>query len=243
MQTAMHGLSLSKPLSLTERTLGDLREAILRLDYAPGSPLRLDTLQQQYSLSSTPLREALNRLVSEGLVVQDSNRGFRVSEISQAEFEELTEMRLLLEPEALRVSITHGDDAWEGRVVAAHHRLRKAEEAQPLTSAVLDQSWSDAHRAFHLELFSGAPSQRLQRQCATLFAEGERYRRITARLRRRPRDKGAEHGALMQAALDHDADRAVELLRGHILSTADGMIEALATLEEQKQAAVLQSAA
>jgi DNA-binding GntR family transcriptional regulator len=230
----MDSQALNKPQSLTERALTDLREAILRLDYVPGTQLRLEALQNHFGLSSSPLREALNRLVSEGLVVQDSNRGFRVSEISIEAFQELIEMRLLLEPEALRASILHGDDAWEGRVVAAHHRLRRAEEGRPLVNPALDQNWSDAHRAFHLDLFSSAPSQRLKSKCASLFAEGERYRRLSAGLRRTLRNKGAEHETLMKTALDHDAGRAAELLRDHISSTAQGMMEALAALEDMR---------
>ncbi|TAL01439.1 MAG: FCD domain-containing protein, partial [Rhodospirillaceae bacterium] len=210
-----------KQLSLTEHTLNELREAILRIDHEPGSALRLDALQKQYGTSSSPLREALNRLVSEGLVTQDSNRGFRVATISLDEFRDMTEMRLLLEPEALRRSIEYGDDEWEGRVIAAHHRLRRAEEGKTSISPTLDEDWSTVHRAFHLELFSGGPSLRLQKQCASLFTEAERYRRVTARLRQRPRDKGAEHAAIMAAALDRDSGLAVTLLRNHIQSTAD----------------------
>ena len=217
----------SKPISLTEKAVIELREAILRLEHPPGAPLRLDALQQRYGLSSSPLREALNRLMADGLVLQDSNRGFRVAGVNAAEFRELTEMRLLLETEALRQSLRLGDDAWEGRVVAARHQLRKAEEELPQVTAALDERWSAAHRAFHLELFSGCPSQRLRRECAQLFGEADRYRRLTAEVRRSPRNKDAEHAAIMTAALARDEARAVELLRAHIQFTFDAMIQSL----------------
>ena len=231
-----------RPSSLTEKALGQLREAILRADHAPGTALRLDALQRQYGLSSSPLREALNRLVSEGLVRQDSNRGFRVSTVSLDELRDLTEMRLLLEPEALRRSIAYGDDTWEGRIVAAHHTLRKAEEGQTLVGPTIDEAWSQAHRAFHMALLGGAPSLRLRRQCASLFAEAERYRKITAHLRRRPRDKGAEHAALMAAALDRDAARAAELLSNHIKSTFENMVDVLQAIEETPRPARVRGA-
>ncbi len=235
--------SPTRPLSLTERAALDLREAILRLDHPPGTPLRLEALQQRYGLSSSPLREALNRLVADGLVVQDSNRGFRVTEVSLAEFRELTEVRLLIEPETLRRSVREGDDAWEGRIVAAHHQLRRAEEDQPQVNPVLDGRWAAAHHTFHQELVSGCSSTRLRRECAQLFSEAERYRQVTARVRRLPRNKHAEHTAIMTAVLARDEARAVELLREHIQFTADAMSEALRTDEIRIDKARLRSAA
>lgn len=217
----------SKPLSLTERAIFDLRAAILHLDHPPGSALRLDALQQRYGLSSSPLREALSRLVADGLVVQDSNRGFRVAEVSLEAFRELTEVRLLIEPETLRRSVREGDEAWEGRVVAAHHQLRRAEEDLPQRNPVLDARWAAAHQTYHFELLSGCQNARLRRECVQLFSDAERYRQVTARIRRAPRDKNTEHTDIMTAALARDEARAAQLLREHIQFTAEAMAEAL----------------
>ena len=217
----------SRAPSLTALALTTLREAILVGEHAPGAPLRLEALQRQHGLSSSPLREALNRLVAEGLVTQDSNKGFRVSEISAHAFEELTELRLLIEPEALRLSVLHGDDAWEGRVVAAEHHLRGAEADLDPIGTTLDKDWSMAHRNFHMELLSAAPSARLRRQCLALFGEGERYRRLTSRYRKRARDKANEHAELVAAGLSSDAERVSALLREHILTTANNMMAIL----------------
>jgi GntR family transcriptional regulator, carbon starvation induced regulator len=217
----------SKPLSLTERAIQDIRKAILRLDHAPGSALRLEALQAQYGLSSSPLREALSRLVADGLVHQESNRGFRVAELTAEELADLTQMRMLVEPPGLAQSIQHGDEVWEGRVVAAHHRLQRAEEGLAELQPALSEPWSIAHRTFHLELFSGCPSARMRRECTRLFDEAERYRWGTARLRRIPRKKDVEHAMLVEAALGRDAERATKLLRDHIEFAAASMKDIL----------------
>lgn len=200
-----------------------LRTGIVRGEYPPGLRLRLDGLQQSLHLSSSPLREALNRLVAEGLVEVEEGKGFRVAQISIKEFQELTYLRLLLETDALRRSIEHGDDDWEGRVVSEFHKLKRVEdrelEADP-NDPVFTNEWSARHRQFHLALLSGCGYPRMLQLCATLFDQAERYRRI-ALLSNQPRRKSVEHKKIEEAVLSRDSDKAVALLRAHIQKTAD----------------------
>ena len=74
------------------------------------------------------LRELLNRLTSEGLVIAESARGFEVAPVSVDNFKELVNLRLLLECHALQRSFALSDMDWEGRVVAAHHKLSTLEK-------------------------------------------------------------------------------------------------------------------
>ena len=73
-----------------------LRQDVLSGRHAPDIKLKLDSLQSLYGFSSSPLREALNRLVQEGLVKADERRGFRVTPISPADLADITKMRLML---------------------------------------------------------------------------------------------------------------------------------------------------
>lgn len=223
----------ARELPLVDQGYLALRRGIVRGEYLPGARLKIDSLQQSLGVSSSPLREALNRLVAEGLVEIDEWRGFRAAPISIAELNELTHLRLMLEGDALRRSILLGDDDWEGRVVSGAHKLRRSEErSDGQDGATLDpEDWSDRHRQFHLTLLSGCGFPRLLRMCETLFDQAERYRRV-AKLSGQPRKKNVEHRKLEEAALARDADKAVEVLSAHIRKTAARVVEVLQESQE-----------
>lgn len=217
-----------KELSLVDQGYLTLRGRIVRGEYSAEMRLRLDALQQTLGLSSSPLREALNRLVSEGLVEIEDGRGFRVAQISLDRLRELTYLRILLEGDALRRSVELGDDEWEGRVVSAFHKLSRLEER--MSDSEQDDSsaeeWSTRHRQFHMALLSGCGFPRQLELCGMLFDQAERYRRL-ARLSRLPRKKNAEHKALEEAALSRNSAKSLELLTAHIQKTADRLATVL----------------
>jgi DNA-binding GntR family transcriptional regulator len=223
----------AQELPLVDQGYRALRGGIIRGEYAPGSRLKIDSLQRSLGLSSSPLREALNRLVAEGLVAMDEWRGFRAAPVSIAELNELTHLRLMLEGDALHRSVSVGDDEWEGRVVSAAHKLRRSEErSDGLDGAVVDpEDWSARHRQFHLALLSGCGCPRQLRLCESLFDQAERYRRI-ASLSGQPRKKNLEHRRLEEAALGREADKAVEILKAHIRKTAVRVEEVLQASRE-----------
>src|SRR5262252_6104504 len=103
-----------------------LKAAILTGELAPGTKLAADELSQRWAVSPTPLREAFQRLGGHGLVELTSQRGARVAPFSLDEAADLYELRLLLEPRALRASLRRSDDAHRAAVVAAHDRLDAA---------------------------------------------------------------------------------------------------------------------
>ena len=100
-----------------------VRAEILSGARKPQARIRLEDLKTEFRVSWSPLREALSRLVAEGLIQVDESRGYRVAPVSRAEMADALEMRKRLESMALRASIEKGDDAWEAEVLSAHHRL------------------------------------------------------------------------------------------------------------------------
>ena len=109
-------------------TVGDVVYARLRSDILfghlpPGDRLRLEGISRRYGASVSTMRELLNRLASEGLIVAEGQRGFEVAPVSPKEFREIGALRLLLESHAMTQSFAAGDLDWEGQVVAAHHKL------------------------------------------------------------------------------------------------------------------------
>ena len=108
--------SSSEPRSQIESAYLQLREAIIEGRHAPGERLRVEHLKDQYNVGAGTLREALALLVSDSLVVSQSQRGFRVAPMSLADIEDLTRTRTVLECAAFRDSMQLGDDEWEPKM-------------------------------------------------------------------------------------------------------------------------------
>ncbi len=198
-----------------------LQADILTGQLEPGRKLRLKELIEKYDTGNSPLREALNRLSVNGMVVREENRGFRVSPAHTGELIELTRTRCWLEEIALRESITNGDAAWEERIVLALHWLTRAAQSQDATTQTTSPEWEDHHREFHLALISACNSSILIEFCAQLHKRSFRYRNLAEVVAYRDRHELEEHRELQQSVLNRDADMAVELLKKHYTVTSD----------------------
>jgi GntR family carbon starvation induced transcriptional regulator len=191
-----------------------IRAAIMRGDLAPGSKLNLDRLRESFGVSLSPLREALCRLESDGLVAVMDQRGYRVTPVSEANLTEVIALRVNLECTALKEAMLHGDVAWEGRILATLHRLGRCKRDS--RSAAEQEAWETAHRAFHSELISACGMPLLRQFCATLHDQSDRYRRIFLR-RHRPDPKvPREHTAIAEAVIERRLREATQMLREHV---------------------------
>ncbi|SEA61735.1 GntR family transcriptional regulator [Rubrimonas cliftonensis] len=197
-----------------------LRRDIIGGVLAPGSRLRIEHLSRSYGVGATPLREALQRLSSEGLVLASDNRGFAVTPLRLDEFADLTIARIAIEREALRLSIRNGDGEWEAGLVAAAWRLARQDEALREDADAAMDAWERANVAFHQATVSACGSSWLLRVRSQLSVQAERYRRASVYLRRVSRNLAAEHAAIAEAALDRDIDRACDLVERHFEATA-----------------------
>jgi GntR family carbon starvation induced transcriptional regulator len=199
-----------------------IRREILSGRIPPGSKLKIDALQKQFGISSSPLREALTRLSAEDCVIADRRRGFRAARVSLGDLNDITDFRLLLEVHGLVESIERGTKAWEADIVAAFDRLTRAEEQLPRPTRSLSDLWIDLHKGFHMALVSASASARLREQCSSLFDQSQRYRNLYTlhRTGAGMRNGSAEHRAILDAALNRDRTLAAALLREHISKTA-----------------------
>jgi DNA-binding GntR family transcriptional regulator len=202
-----------------------LQEDILTGQLEPGRKLRLKELIEKYDTGNSPLREALNRLSVNGMVVREENRGFRVSPASAKELTELTRTRCWVEEIALRESIEHGDVAWEERIVLAFHWLTRAAQSTDAAVRPTSQEWEEHHRDFHMALISACNSSILIDFCSQLQQRTLRYRNLVEVVEYRDRYELDEHRALQEAALARNADLAVELLNKHYTVTSQIVLE------------------
>jgi GntR family transcriptional regulator, carbon starvation induced regulator len=215
--------------SISSTTLARLRREILNGQIPPGERLNLDQLRATYSVSLSPLREALARLASEGLVRHvEEQRGFQVAPVSSENLNEVTALRKTLEVMALAQSIEHGDDEWESEIVSALHRLSKLRARSRADENAVDEEWEHWHRRFHAALIGACRAPVLMQFCDTLHDLSDRYRRVFMHLRQRsPRDVHAEHTAIAEAALRREPDTACGLMARHIEVTATQILAVL----------------
>ena len=189
----------------------------------PSEKLRLEPLRKRYNVSVTTLREILNRLTSDGLVVAEGQKGFEVASVSDANLWEVAELRLLVEGHAIARSFSNGDLDWEAQVVAAHHKLHHFEGRMISGDMSAREDWKRADWGFHRALITGCGSKTLMDLHGQLFDKYLRYQILTLAFRGQP---GAdEHAQLLEAALARDVKRATDILSKHILGGVEFIIK------------------
>jgi DNA-binding GntR family transcriptional regulator len=204
---------------LSEQVYARLRDAILRGDYAPGQALKPQELAGTYEVSLAVVREALVRVVGDGLADRLPNRGFAVPAFSDRRWQEIGEARRTIEPVLLRMAVERGDVDWEARVRAAHHRLARTPAFVAGEGEFYSADWAEAHRLFHRTLLDGCGNPVLLDTFDRLWTASELMRRWAGH-RTPGRDHVREHALLEEAALARDADRAAAVLDRHLTLTA-----------------------
>ncbi|MBK3594765.1 MULTISPECIES: GntR family transcriptional regulator [Streptomyces] len=222
-QTTHPSASAGKQM-LSEQVYTRLRDAIMRGDHAPGDPLKPQELAKEQGVSLAVVREALVRVVGEGLADRLPNRGFAVPAFSDRRWQEIAEARRTVEPVMLRMSVERGDVDWEARVRAAHHRLARTPAYVPGEGEHYSSTWAEAHRVFHRTLLEGCGNPVLLETFDRMWTASELARRWSAH-RNPGRDGVLEHRRLEEAALARDADTAAEVLTRHLTQTAAGLTD------------------
>jgi GntR family transcriptional regulator, carbon starvation induced regulator len=209
-------------LTLAQGIARKLRSDVLTGRHRPGARVRLEDLKSSFGVSWSPIREAVTRLVGEGLIVADSQKSYRIAPVSRAELAEAIELRVMLETRALRAAIQRGGDTWEVDVLTAHHRLAKLESRR--VSGEETEQWEDWHGAFHTALTQACESPILLQFCQQLNVIHDRYRRIFFSRHDVDRDVASEHRQITEATLARDADLACRLLADHVERTGRNIL-------------------
>jgi DNA-binding GntR family transcriptional regulator len=201
------------PASRTDFVLESIKEAILNGKLKPGQALVETDLAAALNVSKTPVREALKTLAGSGLVVMSPYKGAAVRTVDAAMADSVYDVRMLMEPEALRRSIQLGasfDDA-----------ALALQDVSDLAQRSL------ANRRFHRALYAGCGNpllveilDGLRDQAALITVAGWGICPTWD-------EEAAEHRAILAAALERQADLAFELLRRHIQTFADRVVEEL----------------
>lgn len=189
-----------------------IREGILSGEFEPGMILQQALLAKTIGISTTPLREALRRLNSEGLVELDAHRDARITPLTAEEARDLLEIRLSLDPLAAAL-------AAERRTREDISRMRELLKAvKPLLS---DPTMHDlaTHRAFHQAVYRASHNDLLIVTLDGLWDKADRYRRLgleVVRTQEERDQKDHEHHDLVDAVAAGDTEGAANVMRNHI---------------------------
>jgi len=201
-------------VTLTTAVYRELRADIVAGRLKPGARLRVEELCRRFTIASSPVREALNRLVTEGFVRQEEQKGFRVAPVSRDELEELVTARCWIDKAAVVEAISNGDTEWEEGLVLALHRLSRISRWTATEPRAPDPEWERLHREFHVALVAGCGSRWIMRISAQLFDAAERYRLLAA-AEIPERLELDEHRAIVEACVVRNAPLAADLIEAH----------------------------
>ena len=212
---------MAKTSTVTQDAYDRLRADLLSCRLPPGEKLRIEILCQRISAGSSAVREALSRLASEGFVIMEPQRGFRVTPLSFAELRDLTATRCQIEALCIRDAVAHADVEWEAGIVTALHRLARTPKRAEGDPARYNDAFGTANARFHAAVVAACRSPSLLQIRETLFYRQERYLWLSMPLATIERDLHAEHEEIARLALARDAEAAASATASHLQRTAD----------------------
>ena len=207
-----------------------IRQRILDNVYPAGYRALEREFAEELSLSRTPVREALLRLQSEGLIELSPRHGARVLPVSAGDMREIYDVLTALESMAAEIVTRRRPSAAELRPLSSASR----EMVEALRNDDLD-AWARADEHFHRQLLELAGNSVLIQTVQLLWDRAHRARMVTLRLRPRPVHSTKEHNAIVEAIRAGDPEATVRLYRSHRQRAS---MELLAILEKARLAAV-----
>lgn len=209
--------------TLTDVAYARVREAILGGALAPGQAIGQEEVASWIGTSRVPLREALQRLEAEGLVVLRPRRGYVVTSLDPDDIIDIFDIRMLLEERAGYLATLRATPA----DVAAVGELLQAMEGMSITNAAEAALFAARNRAFHERLYVASGRKQLCRLMNVLRTNVERYIRIGAQIAgdlQRTRD---DHHRIYDAFRKGDAEKVGRLCREHCKATCDRLLARL----------------
>jgi DNA-binding GntR family transcriptional regulator len=190
-----------------------LREALQQGEYAPGQRLHITKLAKELGLSLTPVREALAKLASEGLVEVDPHRGARVADIPLPNLSEVYMLRMMLEPAAARLATERIGPEELDRLRGIHDKFIEAASNGEI------ESLRPLNDKLHFLIYDLSRSPLLLRLIRLVWAMAphDTFMIIPDRAAR----SITEHEKILDALEKHDAERMEETVRNHIEESFD----------------------
>ena len=195
-----------------------LRAAIITGSMQDGELLRQDSIAKMFNVSRIPVREAISRLEQQGLVATQRYRGAVVASLSVGEIQEIFEFRALVESEMVRLSILN--ISGETLELASFY-------CEAFSTETNSSKWGALNREFHYSLYRDCRRPYYLEVVNAALDRIDRYLRAQLVLTDGMARARREHKGILQAYIERDADRGVELIRQHILGAGQSLIDFL----------------
>jgi DNA-binding GntR family transcriptional regulator len=205
--------------SLPDVIAADLRSRILSGDLAEGDLIRQELLAAEYDVSRMPVREALKRLDSEGLVVFTTNRGATVTKHSLEEIAEIFDLRVLLEVDLFTKSIPLMTDAHFEKC----QNLLEEMETSYAAGNVAD--WGPLNAEYHGMLYAAADQKLTTQLLERISMQANRYVSMHIDQLRKSDNAEKEHRSLLSLAREGKTQDATALLTKHLQDTKQQILE------------------
>jgi DNA-binding GntR family transcriptional regulator len=199
--------------SIRQQVAHALRAALVSGQMRPGVLYSAPALAAQFGVSATPIREAMLDLVKEGLVIAVRNKGFRVTELSDTELDEISHIRTLIEAPTVGEVARRCDDAMVPRLEELRVMAQRIVECAQHGDLI---EYVEVDRQFHLALLALAGNEQLVRVVGELRARSRLYGLNVLVERGELVHSAREHEQLVDLVLARDADAAETLMRRHI---------------------------
>jgi GntR family transcriptional regulator, rspAB operon transcriptional repressor len=208
---------------IREEIYRSLRAEILNCSLRPGIELRENDLADRFSVSKSPVRDALLRLESDRLVVVLPRRGYRVMPISIADARELLEFRIVIETSCARAAAQH----------ATKEQLAELDRFRDFGAGLGEDEFVEYNHDFHRAVTRLSGNRRMADISRGLVEEYERLVRVSMSMvpARDWRGLVAEHCAIIDALQARDGRRAAKLVAGHVERAQKRVFAALAATE------------
>lgn len=217
----------------TEQTLTNycykkLKEAIIRGEFKPGEKLRIATLKSYLNVGPTPIREALSRLASSGLIDVEANRGFFVKNVSEEEVGDIYATFNKIELLALNQAIELGNSSWEANILGSLHKLSIIEKGP---SPVDSENWLLLNYEFHHSLIAACNSPCLLKIREDVYQLFDRYCHLSILINENSLQLNHnEHCEIAKAVISRNKSKACEMTTLHLKKSFNQVVKALRKL-------------
>ena len=214
--------------TIQEVIFNTLKQRITSGEYEPGKRLIANDLAEEFDISRMPVREALTRLASTGLVELIPYKGAIVNELTAKDYMEIFSIRSVLEGLAARLACPNMREEDLEKMRAANEEIKSMIEED-------DVEFQRVNRLFHSTIWQRTKSERLTTLLTNLYSEAAQYRHLTMIHPGRMKEVHKEHEDFLNALYDRDAKKAEESVRKHYESTLQWLVEFFNSPEGKKE--------
>jgi len=214
--------------TMQETIFDTLKQRITSGEYAPGKRLIANDLAEEFDISRMPVREALSRLASTGLVELVPYKGAIVNELTTKDYVEIFHIRSVLEGLAARLACEYLTEEDLEKMRAANEDVKNMIDKD-------DVEFQKVNRLFHSVIWQRTNSERLMTLLSNLYSEAAQYRHLTMIHPGRMKDVYNEHERFLEALYKRDAKEAEKRIQEHYENTLHWLVEYIENNKNKKE--------